>query len=671
VWVGTGAGLDRFDPNGNNFEHFGESQGLPDLNIVGILEDDLSVNQGDPNLWISTSSGLFKFNAETENVKKYDGGIGFERINYNRNATYKDVAGKLYFGSTKGLTAFYPNQILDNKHIPPVVITDFQLAGKSVDISEDSILKQAIQETDHLILSYRDRVISFGFSALSYRAPARNHYRYMLEGFDEGWTEVGSGRRFATYTNLNPGEYVFRVLGSNNDGVWNEEGASIAITITPPWWETIWFRGGLILLVVAGVFAAYRWRVRSLEISKRHLETQVAERTKELATLLTVSQDVNSTLELEPLLSMILDELREVMDYEVATIRRLVQGNMELRAQRWISPQDGRPSKSLPVQSIPIIREMVQSHQAILVVDHQFDPGIVGDTEFFTDEITGDVLLASRTLLSVPLVLKGEVIGMLVLGHHQPDFWAEEHKQLVQAFANQAAVAIVNAELFEKAGEAATLEERTRLARDLHDSATQSLYSATLFSEAGKELAEAGDIDSARHYLTRVGEVIYQALKDMRLLVFQLRPPVLEKEGLVMALQNRLDAVEKRAGMDARLISDQLPRLSDSMSAELYSITIEALNNTLKHAQVEKVTITIQSDNGKVDLEVRDDGRGFDTEDASNSGGMGLENMAERAAKMGAELIIDSSPDQGTNIRVVVPLKESSSKPDRLTESKS
>ena len=214
---------------------------------------------------------------------------------------------------------------------------------------------------------------------------------------------------------------------------------------------------------------------------------------------------------------------------------------------------------------------------------------------------------------------------------------------------------------------AATLEERTRLARELHDSATQSLYSATLFSEAGKELAAAGDIDSARHYLTRVGEVIHQALKDMRLLIFQLRPPLLEKEGLVMALQHRLDAVEKRAGMDARLISDQLPHLSDPVSEELYSITLEALNNTLKHSQADSVKITIRCEEGRVDLEVRDDGQGFDPQAAYN-GGMGLTNMAERAEKLGADLIIDSGPDRGTSIRVIVPNQESLSKSTDHTE---
>jgi signal transduction histidine kinase/ligand-binding sensor domain-containing protein len=666
LWIGTAAGLDRFDGDSGGFIHYNEKDGLPPGAMMSILQDDLPAEAGGPYLWISTSKGLTRFNPELGLVRIYDVSDGLQGDDFVWSSAFKNQHGELFFGGTNGLTVFNPSQIVDNPQIPPVVITDFQLAGKSVEISEDSILKQATQETDHLVLSYEDRVISFEFAALNYRAPYKNRYRYMMEGFDEEWIEVGSDRRFVTYPNLDPGEYVFRVLGSSNDGVWNEEGTSIEISITPSWWQTFWALGLFLILIVAVLSGAYRWRVSSLESRSRQLETQVAEQTyqldervKELTTLLSVSQEVTSTLDLEPLLILILDELKKVVDYDVGTIRRLVRGNMELIAHRWLFPQAGQPSQRLPVANIPIVREMVQTQQAILVDDHQFNPGFVGEAELYRDNLTGEVLQASRTLMCAPLMVKDETIGMLVLGYHQPNYWGEGEKELVQTIANQAAVAIFNAELFAKVGVAATLEERTRLARELHDSVTQSLYSATLFSEAGKELAEQGDLESTRYYLSRVGEVIHQALKDLRLLIFQLLPPVLEKEGLVMALQHRLDAVEKRAGMDARLIYDQLPDLSDPLSEELYYITIEALNNILKHAQADKVTITIKCDEEGLDLEVRDNGQGFDLEAAYSSGGMGLTNMAERAVKLDAALTIESSLNQGTSIRVIVPLTES------------
>ena len=195
---------------------------------------------------------------------------------------YKSHSGELFFGGSNGFNTFYPDQIRDNPQLPPIVITDFQLANKSVLIGGDSVLQQSILETEHLTLSHSDRVFSFEFAALNYRASEKNRYRYKMEGFEEDWTEVGSARRFATYTNLDPGEYVFRVIGSNNDGLWNEEGAAIKITVTPPWWETTLFRGSMVALLVGLVSGGFLRQRRIAEIRERRLEMKVDERTKEL-----------------------------------------------------------------------------------------------------------------------------------------------------------------------------------------------------------------------------------------------------------------------------------------------------------------------------------------------------------------------------------------------------
>jgi len=432
-----------------------------------------------------------------------------------------------------------------------------------------------------------------------------------------------------------------------------------------------------VLSLIAGLYGVYRWRLRSLKIQSQRLQTfvdiqtrQLDERVKELDTLLSVSRDVTSTLELEPLLSLILDELKNVVDYDVGTIRRLKQDDMHLQAYRGILSEDEKPSQHLPVADIPVMREMVQTQQAFIINDVTYDPKLFGDFDTFEETPTGVVLQASRSLMGVPLVAKGEVIGMLVLGNRQPGYYNNEMMNLALAFANHAAVAIVNAELYEQAGETATLEERTRLARELHDSATQSLYSATLFSEAGKELAESGDLESVQHYLSRISEVVHQALKDMRLLVFQLRPPVLEKEGLVMALQYRLDAVEKRAGMEARLIGDPLVSLPDEVSEDLYSIALEALNNVLKHAETDSVTVSIHS-NGKIlTLEVVDEGKGFDLDSVRDGGGMGLGSMQERTSRLGGDLTIESALGRGTSVQVTVPLTAASINTLDHTESK-
>ncbi|MCP4071153.1 MAG: response regulator [Hyphomicrobiales bacterium] len=282
LWIGMmGGGLDKFDREHERFIHYTVKDGLPSNTVFGILEDD---DTEGGNLWLSTTWGLSRFNPHTETFRNYDVSDGLQGNSFlTINAYYKSQSGELFFGGSNGFNAFYPDQIRDNPHIPSVFITDFQLANTPVLIGGDSVLQQSILDTEHLTLSYLDRVLSFEFAALNYRASEKNRYRYTMEGFEEDWTEVDSTRRFATYTNLVPGEYVFRVIGSNNDGLWNEEGAAIKITVTPPWWETTWFRGLILALVVGLVYGGFRWRVSTIESQKHQLEIQVTERTRELS----------------------------------------------------------------------------------------------------------------------------------------------------------------------------------------------------------------------------------------------------------------------------------------------------------------------------------------------------------------------------------------------------
>jgi len=192
------------------------------------------------------------------------------------SAYSKSQSGEMFFGGSNGFNAFYPDQIADNPHPPPVLITDFQLAYKPVPIAADSVLKKSIIETDKLVLPYRYKVFSLEFSVLNYRAPEQNRYRYRMEGFETEWNDTDRTRRVAVYTNLDPGDYVFRAIGSNNDGVWNEEGASIRITIVPPWWASIWFRIAMGVVVVGLLAGGHRWRLSHLEARRRELEIREA-----------------------------------------------------------------------------------------------------------------------------------------------------------------------------------------------------------------------------------------------------------------------------------------------------------------------------------------------------------------------------------------------------------
>lgn len=262
------------------------------------------------------------------------------------------------------------------------------------------------------------------------------------------------------------------------------------------------------------------------------------------------------------------------------------------------------------------------------------------------------------SLLVVPLVPKGRLFGSIVLYFSQRHEFAPEEVRLASAFGDQAALAIENARLFAEAQGKAVLEERQRLARELHDSVTQSLYSLTLLAEAARLLAEQSDLKRVGEYLERLGHVSQQALKEMRLLVYELRPLALEHVGLVGAVQQRLDAVEKRAGMEAHLLAAREPDWPPAVEEGLYRIVQEALNNALKHAHASSVTVRIEGDEAQAVVEVRDNGRGFDPEALEDSGGMGLSNIRQRVAALGGSLTIQSAPGQGTLVAVVLRLDE-------------
>jgi hypothetical protein len=215
LWVGTaGGGLNRFDRQTETFIHFTDKDGLPDNVIYAILDDEAG------NLWMSTNYGLSRFNPRTHAFKNFDAQDGLQDNEFNSSSYFKSPSGELFFGGINGFNAFYPKDVQDNPHAPPVVFTGFQIFNKPISHkTPNSPLRQAISETEEITLSYEDKVFSFEFAALDFTAPAKNQYAYKMENFEDAWQQAGTSRT-ATYTNLDPGEYVFRVKASNNDGVW-------------------------------------------------------------------------------------------------------------------------------------------------------------------------------------------------------------------------------------------------------------------------------------------------------------------------------------------------------------------------------------------------------------------------------------------------------------------
>jgi signal transduction histidine kinase len=262
----------------------------------------------------------------------------------------------------------------------------------------------------------------------------------------------------------------------------------------------------------------------------------------------------------------------------------------------------------------------------------------------------------AQSELTVPIIAKGQVIGVLDVESDRLNAFDQTDLELITSLANQAGIAIENARLYKNAREVAALEERQRLARELHDSVTQSLYGITLYSQAAAGQLALDHLEQVDKHLDEINQTSQEALAEMRLLIYQLRPPVLEKDGILTALQARLSAVEGRAGLKTNLKADLTTRLPLAIEEGLYHIAQEALNNTLKHAHARSVSVFLHQEGALVRLEVTDDGSGFDVAEADQSGKMGLSAMEEHALELGGRLSIVSQPGEGTRIRVEVKL---------------
>jgi two-component system, sensor histidine kinase ChiS len=277
LWVGTSSGLNRFDPETQNFTSLFERDGLPNDSINGIVED------GQGNLWLSTNKGLSKYDPRTGRFRNYDTTDGLQGNEFYYPAYHKSRSGEMFFGGSYGFNRFYPDRIEENSYIPPVLITSFKVFDEPLSRADRVLAQSADGEQDRVLeLSYDENFFSFEFVALSYSNPEKNQYSYRLEGLEKNWVMSGS-RRYARYTNLNPGEYIFRVRGSNSDGVWNEQGAAIRIRIVSPPWQRWWAYCLYIFSFVGVSWGVVRFRTRRIEAKAKLGETQMRAEAAEIA----------------------------------------------------------------------------------------------------------------------------------------------------------------------------------------------------------------------------------------------------------------------------------------------------------------------------------------------------------------------------------------------------
>ena len=488
VWAGTnGDGLQRLDPSTGMWTQYREEDGLPNDVVYAVLPERAAGI--DTGLWLSTNNGLSRFEPDGETFRNYTYLDGLQSNEFNWQAAYLAPDGEIFFGGVDGINVFYPDRIWDDPYAPPVYVTGLLLANQPVDVGPDSVLHQSAEVAESATLSYRDRVVSFEFAALYYAMPERVQYAYMLEGFDDDWIEAGD-RRYVTYTSLAPRDYVFRVKAANADGVWNEAGAALNITVAPPVWATWWFRGLAAVLVIGAVVASYRFRVRSIEGRARDLEREVSNRTEELSALNTIASVVSASLDLQQILDGALQKTLDVMGREA--------GGIYLRQPA--SSGGSGPGEILKLVAYKGIDASLLAAIDDLAVGEGFSGRVVESGEpLLIADLSADERLTRmavkeegyRALAVAPLKSRGRVLGSLFVMTSGDAPRGEEDLELLTSIARQVAVAVENARLY------ADTERR--------------LAQVTALQETSTAVASTLELDELLHLITQQATALFEA----------------------------------------------------------------------------------------------------------------------------------------------------------------
>jgi len=396
----------------------------------------------------------------------------------------------------------------------------------------------------------------------------------------------------------------------------------------------------------------------AIENARLFAETQrllkeTEQRANELAMINNVQQAFASKLDVQSIYDLVGDKFREIFDAQVVMISTYdpLSNSIEHRyaieyGRRVTSPGTHPPGG--------FRSQIIQTRQPLLVNTR------VAEEAARLGQPTLPGTITPKSWLGVPMLVGGQVAGILSVQNLEREHaFNESDVHLLQTFAASMSIALENAHLYGQARQLAILEERGRLARELHDSVTQALYGINLYAKAASGQIEVGQAGQARQYLTDIQNTAQESLAEMRLLIYELRPPVLQTEGLLAALQNRLYSVENRAGLQSGFHSNLRERLPLEIEEGLYRIASEALNNVLKHAHAKNVQIDILQEQKTLSMEISDDGIGFEPEIACREGCLGMISMQQRAQTHGWLFTLDTEPGKGTRIRVEADLSTS------------
>lgn len=642
IWIGTGGGgLNLYHPASDSFSYYLEKDGLPNGVVYGILEDDFG------NLWMSTNYGISRFNPETKVFRNFDAGDGLQSNEFNSSAYAKGKHGEMYFGGVNGLTVFHPANIADNPFWPQVALTSLTQDDKPLAVGTSVETVQSIE------LHYPQNSFDFNFAALSYNQPHKNQYAYFLEGFDTNWHYIGT-KRDGRYTNLPGGQYTLLLKAANSDGVWNETPTRIAVTVVPPFWQTNIFRVLLAMFAVATVVGGVGLRTKSIQDRNRALEHTVQQRTHEL-------EDRNR--EMEALYKADERILRNVSLNQVFQTLVDVAVDMLNADRSVVFAWDKKQTKVVPRVShgyAPAtlkVMEFAKGEGNVGQVLATGKPVIAReiDPESMRPDVRAAIFAEGiRSFMHLPIVVDHNVIAVFNVAFTGPDFISEDIVRLFTALVNRAAISIANMELFEQTKDLAVMEERNRLARDLHDSAKQKAFAALAQLGAARGLLN-GNGHLVSPQLNEAENLVSDVIQELTFLVQEIYPIALQEKGLTTTLREYIFEWESRNDARVNFTVRQDRRLPLDIEQAIYRVTQEALANVARHSQARRVDLSLVYNEDSLQLCLSDDGQGFDM--TSRPAGMGLRSIRERVGSIRGTAQIQSAPGQGTRILVQVPTK--------------
>lgn len=641
LWVGTaGGGLNLYHPETDSFTYYLERDGLPNGVVYGILEDEQAV------LWLSTNFGISRFDPETETFRNFDAGDGLQSNEFNSGAFAQGKNGYLYFGGIDGLTVFHPSNINDSSYVPQVTLTS--LTQDDNPITTDS----SVEMTRNVTLSWPQNSLEFEFAALSYNQPNKNQYAYILQGFDTDWHFIGT-KRDGRYTNLPGGQYTLLLKGSNSDGIWSATPIRINVTVIPPFWQTLWFRVLLGVTAVLAVAGGVRLRTKAMQDRNRQLERLVRERTsalearnQEIQALYEADERILRTVSLNQVFQTLVDVAVDMLHAD----RSVVFAWDEKQTKVVPLVSHGFSPETLKVMQFAkgegIVGEVLETGKPAIV--RQIEPN-----SFRPDVRAAIIAEGIRSFVHLPIIVDHKVVGVFNVGFTRPNLIGDDTTRLFSALTNRAAISIANMELFEQTKDLAVMEERNRLARDLHDSAKQKAFAALAQLGTARGILN-GHGNSVAMHLAEAENLVTDVIQELTFLVQEIYPIGLQEKGLVTTLREHIFEWENRNDMTIQFVTRNEQHLHLEMEQAIYRITQEALANVARHSQARRVDVSLVYENDSVQLCISDDGRGFDMKQKH---GMGLRSIRERVGSIHGTVQIQSAPGHGTRLFVQVPIK--------------